>query len=57
MKTKHIDSLTKTMESKDNGMMKENECYPGILCPMKISFKNENKIKSAFRQKYNIHYQ
>lgn len=39
------------MESKDNGTMKENKWQPGVLCPMKIPFKNEDKIKSAFRQK------
>lgn len=26
-------------------MLKENNCQPGILCPMKITFKNEDKTK------------
>lgn len=44
MKIKDIASLTKTTESEDNGMMKENKCQPRILCPIKISSKNKDKI-------------
>lgn len=28
----------------------ENNCQPRIVCPVKISFKNEDKNKDIFRQ-------
>ena len=37
-------------------MLKESNYQPKILCPTKMSIRSEDKIKSTFRQKVNIHY-